>query len=310
MRYKKFGRTGLNVSVLGVGTWAIGGDHWGPINDDESIAAIQAMIDDGVNLIDTAPGYNWGHSEQIVGRAVQGRRDKVFISTKGGIMKPDFAKNSSRAFLLKEVDQSLSNLQTDYIDFYFIHWPDEKTPFEETMATLEALRQSGKIRFIGVSNFTQKQIEDAGQYGTIDVLQPPYSMVDRVQEPLLKWSADQGIATMTYASLGAGILSGAHRTVPDFAADDFRMSFYNVFHEPRFSKIQQLLLDMDEIAAKYHATAGQVAINWSTQKTFVSTALIGVRSARHAHENCGGMNWTLTEAEMTYLDARIDEYLA
>ena len=309
MRYKKFGRTGLDVSVLGVGTWAIGGDHWGPINDDESIAAIQAMINDGVNLIDTAPGYNWGHSEQIVGRAVQAFRDKVLISTKGGIMKPDFARNSSRAYLFAEVDRSLANLQTDYIDFYFIHWPDEQTPFEETMTALEDLRRSGKIRFIGVSNFNQKQIEDASQYGTVDVLQPPYSMVDRIQEPLLKWSADQGIATMTYASLGAGILSGAHRTIPDFAADDFRMSFYDVFREPRFSKIQQLLLDMDEIAAKYRATVGQVAINWSTQKPFVSTALIGVRSARHAHENCGGMNWMLTDDEMAYLDAKIDEYL-
>ena len=129
MRYKKFGRTGLDVSVLGVGTWAIGGDHWGLINDDESIAAIQAMINDGVNLIDTAPGYNWGHSEQIVGRAVQAYRDQVLISTKGGIMKPDFARNSSRAYLFAEVDRSLANLQTDYIDFYFIHWPDEQTPF-------------------------------------------------------------------------------------------------------------------------------------------------------------------------------------
>ena len=146
-------------------------------------------------------------------------------------------------------------------------------------------------------------------FRSIDVLQPPYSMVDRIQEPLLKWSADRGIATMTYASLGAGILSGAHRTIPDFAADDFRMSFYDVFREPRFSKIQQLLLDMDEIAAKYRATVGQVAINWSTQKSFVSTALIGVRSARHAHENCGGMNWMLTDDEMAYLDAKIDEYL-
>ena len=310
MRYKKFGRTGLDVSVLGVGTWAIGGDHWGPIDDDESVSAIQAMLDDGVNLIDTAPGYNWGHSEQIVGRAVQGRRDKVFISTKGGIMKPDFAKNSSRAFLMDEVDRSLGHLQTDYIDFYFIHWPDEKTPFEESMTALEDLRRAGKIRFIGVSNFTQQQMEAAGQFGTIDVLQPPYSMVDRSQEALLQWSASQGIATMTYASLGAGILSGAHRTIPNFAADDFRMSFYDVFHEPRFSKIQQLLRDMDTIAAKYHATAGQVAINWSTQKEFVSTALIGVRSARHAHENCGGMSWMLSDDEMRFLDARIDEYLA
>lgn len=309
MRYKKFGQTGLDVSVLGVGTWAIGGDHWGPINDDESVDAIKAMIDNGVNLIDTAPGYNWGHAESVVGRAVKGLRDKVLISTKGGITPPDFGKNSTREYLFEDIERSLLNLETDYVDFYFIHWPDEKTPFEITMRALEDLRKSGKIRYIGVSNFTQQQIETAARFGIIDVLQPPYSMVDRSQEPLLQWAAGKGMATMTYASLGAGILSGAHRRIPDFAPDDFRMSFYNVFKEPRFGKIQKLLQVMDTIAEKYHATAGQVAINWSTQKQFVSTALIGVRCVKHANENCSGMGWTLSDEEIRLLDAKIDEYL-
>ena len=310
MRYKKFGKTGLDVSVIGMGTWVIGGDHWGKVSDEDSIAAIQAMIRNGVNLIDTAPGYNWGHSEKIVGRAIHEMRDKVLISTKGGITPPDFGRNSSREYLFEDVNRSLQNLQIDCIDFYFIHWPDENTPFEITMKALEDMKKAGKIRFIGVSNFTQKQIEDASQFGTIDVLQSPYSMVDRSQEALIRWAAGRGIATMSYASMGSGILSGSYRKIPEFTADDYRITFYDYFKEPKFSKIMKLLTVMDGIAAKYGATPGQVAINWSTQKDFISTALIGVRNVRHADEDCNGFKWQLTAEEINLLDSKIEEYLA
>jgi aryl-alcohol dehydrogenase-like predicted oxidoreductase len=310
MRYKSFGRSCPDVSVVGVGTWAIGGDHWGEVNDSDSINAIRAMLANGVNLIDTAPGYNWGYSEKIVGRAVRGLRDKVLISTKGGIVPPDFGRNSTREYLFGDLERSLVNLQTDYIDFYFVHWPDENTPFEITMRALEDMRKAGKIRFIGVSNFTQQQMEDASKYGVINVMQPPYSMVNRTQEQLLQWAIGIGIATMTYGSLGAGILTGVHRKLPDFKADDWRMAFYDNFKEPKFSKIMLLLKEMDLLAAKYNGSLSQVAINWSTQKNFVSTALIGVRNVQEANENCGGMGWMLTDSEIKHLDKKIDEFLA
>jgi aryl-alcohol dehydrogenase-like predicted oxidoreductase len=309
MRYAKFGKTGLDVSAIGMGTWVIGGDHWGKVDDSDSIAAIHAMIDNGVNLIDTAPGYNWGHSEDIVGQAIKGMRSKVLISTKGGVMPPSFARNSSREYLMEDLERSLKHLQVDYADFYFIHWPDEATPFEITMKALDDMKKQGKIRFVGVSNFSRQQMEDASRYGVIDVVQPPYSMVDRSSEALIRWAAGQGIATMTYASMGAGVLSGAYRQIPDFTPDDYRVSFYPYFKEPMFGKIMKLLNVMDAIAAKYDATPGQVAINWSTQKDFVSTALVGVRSAKHAVEDCNGMGWLLTAEEIALLDASIAEHL-
>ena len=309
MRYKKFGKTGLDVSVIGMGTWVIGGDHWGKVNDEDSIAAIQAMTDNGVNLIDTAPGYNWGHSEKIVGKAIKDIRSKVLISTKGGITPPSFGRDSSREYLMGDLERSLKNLQTDCVDFYFIHWPDENTPFEVTMKALEDMKKGGKIRFAGVSNFTRQQMEEASRYGIIDVMQPPYSMVDRSSEALIRWAAGQGIATMTYASMGAGVLSGAYRKIPDFTPDDYRVSFYPYFKEPMFGKILKLLSVMDTIGAKYDATPGQVAINWSTQKDFVSAALVGVRSAKHAQEDCKGMGWQLAADEIALLDAKIAEYL-
>lgn len=309
MRYKKFGKTGLDVSVIGMGTWVIGGDHWGKVNDDDSITAIRTMVDNGVNLIDTAPGYNWGHSETIVGKAIKGMRGKVLISTKGGVTPPSFGRDSSREYLMGDVERSLKNLQIDCIDFYFIHWPDENTPFEITMKALDDMKKQGKIRFIGVSNFTRQQMEDASRFGVIDVMQPPYSMVDRSQEALIRWAAGKDLAVMTYASMGAGVLSGAYRQIPEFTPDDYRVSFYPYFKEPMFGRIMKLLTVMDSIAGKYDATPGQVAINWSTQKDFVSTALVGVRSAKHAEEDCKGMGWQLTTDEMLLLDAKIEEYL-
>lgn len=309
MLYKKFGKTGLNLSVMGMGTWVIGGDHWGKVNDADSIAAIHAMIDSGVNLIDTAPGYNWGHAEKVVGQALKGQRDKVFISTKGGIAPPDFRRDSSRKYLYSDIERSLKNLQTDYVDFYFIHWPDENTPLEVTMKALNDMKKEGKIRFIGVSNFSQQQIEEASLYGALDTIQEPYSMVDRSYEPLIKWAASQGIANMTYATMGAGMLSGAYRKIPDFPPDDWRVAFYPFFKEPMFGRIMKLLVVMEEIAAKYKGTPGQVAIHWSIQKEFVHTALIGLRSAKHAEEDCNGLEWQLSVNDINLLDVKIDEYL-
>lgn len=163
------------------------------------------------------------------------------------------------------------------------------------------------IRYVGVSNFTAEQIKEAEQYIQIDVQQPLYSMVDRGFEDLMSWGYDRGIDSMTYGSMGAGILSGKIRSVPSFEKNDLRLNFYDVYKEPKFSKIMELLKVMDSIADGHNVPVGQVALNWSTQKEYVGTALVGVRSIEHADENCKTFDWKLTEEEMKILDSKIEE---
>lgn len=310
MRYKHFQNAGVDVSELAVGTWAIGGDNYGSVDREASIQAIRTMIDNGVNLVDTAPCYGNGYSEKVVGEALAGGyRDKVLISTKVGLVtSPNgYDRDSSFKNIMREVESSLYNLKTDHIDFYFVHWPDMNTPFAETMSALELLRKQGKIRFIGVSNFTTEMIEECEKYGKVDVQQPPFSMVDRTFTDLMKWGAARGIDSMTYGSMGAGILSGKYRTTPDFPEGDTRLTFYDYFREPKFSKVQELLKVMDGIAEAHGKPVGQVALNWSTQKDYVGCALVGVRSDAHAIENCSAYDWSLTDEEIATLDAKLDE---
>ena len=311
VRYKQLGNTGLNVSTLSVGTWAIGGMNYGKVDRDSSIAAIRTMIDQGVNLIDTAPVYNAGNAERVVGEAIEGMRDKVILCTKTALFndpaqggKP--VKDGRYETIMELFKQSCENLKTDYIDIYLLHWPVFNVPVSECMRAMMDLKKAGKIGHIGVSNYSIAQIEEAQQYGDVEVIQPPYSMVDRSQEEISKWSAEHGIGVMSYASLGAGILTGRFRSLPDFDKNDLRLTFYDYFREPKFSKIMKLLETMDKVSQAHGgANLSQVALNWSTQKDFIHTAVIGVSTPKHALENCTGMEWTLTDAEMAELDEAI-----
>lgn len=298
MRYKHVGNAGIDISALAVGTWAIGGQQWGDVNEKDSIDAIRAMIDGGVNLVDTAPIYGNGHSEEVVGKALEnGYREKVFLATKFSISNDEngaVINNGSYENAIWECEQSLKRLNTDHIDIYIMHWPDPATPVEVTMKALADLKKSGKIRFIGVSNFDRNLIEEAQKVVRIDFLQPPYSMVEESQKELLAWCETQGIGTMTYGSLGAGILTGAIRELPDWDENDFRYTFYDYFKNPKFSKIMELLKVMDKIAQVRNKPLAQIAINWSTQKSYVSTAICGVRDPQQAYENCATFDWELT----------------
>lgn len=311
MRYKHFNNAGIDVSLLSVGTWAIGERNYGKTDRKEAVSAIRKMIENGVNLIDTAPVYGNGAAEMVVGEALEGiTREKILISTKFGLVTSAYSgseRDASYKNVMREIESSLKNLRTDYIDFYFVHWPDSNTPVDETMAALENLKKMGKIRFIGVSNFTKEQILEAEKFGSIDVQQPCYSMVERRFEDLIKWGYERGIDSMTYGSMGAGILAGKIRQIPEFAPDDIRMTFYDYYKEPKFSKIMELLKMMDEIAEVHGKTVAQVAINWNVQKEFVGTALVGARSERHAMENCAGMDWELTSEEMKMLDKKLEK---
>ena len=310
MRYKHVGNAGIDISALAVGTWAIGGQQWGDVNEKDSIDAIRAMIDGGVNLVDTAPIYGNGHSEEVVGKALEnGYREKVFLATKFSISNDEngaVINNGSYENAIWECEQSLKRLNTDHIDIYIMHWPDPATPVEVTMKELADLKKSGKIRFIGVSNFDRNLIEEAQKVVRIDFLQPPYSMVEESQKELLAWCETQGIGTMTYGSLGAGILTGAIRELPDWDENDFRYTFYDYFKNPKFSKIMELLKVMDKIAQVRNKPLAQIAINWSTQKSYVSTAICGVRDPQQAYENCATFDWELTGEEMELIDSEIE----
>ena len=310
MRYKHVGNAGIDISALAVGTWAIGGQQWGDVNEKDSIDAIRAMIDGGVNLVDTAPIYGNGHSEEVVGKALEnGYREKVFLATKFSISNDEngaVINNGSYENAIWECEQSLKRLNTDHIDIYIMHWPDPATPVEVTMKALADLKKSGKIRFIGVSNFDRNLIEEAQKVVRIDFLQPPYSMVEESQKELLAWCETQGIGTMTYGSLGAGILTGAIRELPDWDENDFRYTFYDYFKNPKFSKIMELLKVMDKIAQVRNKPLAQIAINWSTQKSYVSTAICGVRDPQQAYENCATFDWELTGEEMELIGSEIE----
>ena len=313
MRYKHFRNANVDVSAMAVGTWPIGDCGYGTVTEKDSIEAIHAMFDNGVNMLDTAPDYGVGHSETVVGKAIKGYdRSKIFLATKccasaltlkSARTGRGYCRDGRYEDVLYECEQSLRRLGTDYIDFYFVHWPD--TPFSETMEAMKTLKQQGKIRFVGLSNFNKQQVLECEKVVKVDVLQPPFSMVVRSSEDLMKWAVQRGIDTCTYGSLGGGILTGAFRTAPDFERRDPRNFFYPFFREPSFGKVMKVVDVLDQIAAEVGKPVSQVAVNWQTQQPHVSTALCGVRTAAEAVENCGAFEWELTDAQIQAINAAI-----
>jgi len=312
MRYKSFGKTGLKLSAIGAGTWGMGGRGWGASDKAGSISALHAMLDLGVNHIDTAPAYGRGLAEEIIGEAIDGIRGELIVTTKCGmnIDKPGMAvKTATWDEVIKGCEGSLTRMKLDYIDILLLHWPDVNTPLQETMEAMSHLKKQGKIRFVGVSNLSADQMEEASKYADVAVTQLPYSMVDRSAETDINWAHRNGIATMTYGSLGAGILAGGIRKYTEFGEGDVRGGFYSFFREPMFSKIMALLESMDTVAENRGVPVAQVAVNWAVQKEYVHTALIGVRTAEHAKDNCRAMEWELTGDEIMFLDEKISNLL-
>ncbi|MDD3243669.1 MAG: aldo/keto reductase [Eubacteriales bacterium] len=316
MRYKQLGKTGMNVSVATVGTWAIGGQGWGEVDRQDSIRAIRAMLDEGVNFIDTAPVYGMGYSEEVVGDAIAGLdRSKLYLATKAGFVwdenKENLERDVSGKSIREQIEDSLRRLKTDYIDLYLVHKPDFKgTPDEDTMSAMMELKASGKVRHVGVSNYSVEKMESSLRYGEIEVVQPPYSMVDRSEQAVLEFAKAHDMGVMSYGSLGAGMLTGSIRELPNWDPRDTRYTFYHFFKEPKFSRCQELLKVMDGIAAAHDRPVAQVAVNWSTQNPLVDTALMGVRNPREAKENCAATEWELSADEIAVLNAAIAKYEA
>ena len=315
MRYKEFGKTGMKVSEMALGTWGIGGAGWDDNPEETRIDAICAAVENGVNFIDTAPAYNAGAAECLVGKALKqsGTRQRVIVATKCGnfyMGNGTYVRDGHYDKIIQQCDDSLKNLQTDYIDLMLIHWPDVNTDFAETADALNALKKSGKVLHIGVSNFTREQMEEIGQYCTLEAYQPQYSMVVRTNEEQMKWAAEQGMGVMTYGSLGGGILTGAFRKLTTFEATDSRNRFYKHFQEPMFSKVMKVLEVMDRISAdRDNVPLSQIALNWCAQKEFVSSCIVGAHSRRKIEENCAVYQWMLTSEEIALLDAAIEQYL-
>ncbi|MHB8147759.1 MAG: aldo/keto reductase, partial [Vulcanimicrobiaceae bacterium] len=210
MEFTQIGNTGVRASRIGLGTWAIGGWMWGGTDDDAAIATIRRAIDAGVNLIDTAPAYGQGHAEEIVGRALRGRRDRAIIATKVALEWDERGKmrrNASAARIQKEIEDSLRRLQTEYVDIYQIHWPDPATPMDETAKTMQRLFDAGKIRAIGVSNFSTAQMEEFAKFSTLHTVQPPYNLFEReAQDDVLPYVLSHRLSSLTYGALCRGLL--------------------------------------------------------------------------------------------------------
>lgn len=231
--------TSLTVSRVGLGTWAIGGWMWGGTDEAESVATIHAAVERGVNLVDTAPAYGFGRSEEIVGRAIAdgSLRSSVVIATKTGLEWKDgkVFRNASRNRILSEATDSLRRLRTDYIDIYQVHWPDPLVPIEETAEAMQTLFDQGKIRAIGVSNFSVAQIERFRRVAKLSVVQPPYNLFEReIEGELLPYCGRSGLETLTYGALCRGLLSGKLREDAQFEGDDLRLTDPK-FQPPRYS---------------------------------------------------------------------------
>lgn len=316
MKFKEFGSTGMRVSQITLGTWGMGDVGWDHYDESTRVDAIRTAVDCGINLIDTAPAYNNGAAERVLGRTLAqlGVRDKIFISTKCGHLFVDgkvYCRDGSRETVRRQCEESLRNLQTDHVDLMLIHWPDPNTPFEETMDTLNELKKEGKILHVGVSNFSIEQIEEAGKYGLIEAIQPQYSMVYTQQEELIRWAHSKGMACMTYGSLGGGILTGKIRQVREYDPTDSRNRFYKHFQEPLFSEAMKVVGVMDEISQAHNGVAlSQIALNWSFQKEYVSTCIVGAQTKEKVLENCAAADWSLSDKEVARLDEAVRTYQA
>ena len=328
MHYRPLGQSGIKASVVGFGAWAIGGWMWGGTDKAAAIKAIRAAVDAGTNLIDTAPIYGFGLSEEIVGEAIRGRRDEVVLATKCGLVwnvergdhffnsddEHPSAKASGRKVyrylgpesIRLEVEQSLKRMKVDAIDLYQTHWQETKTPIADTMAQLMKLKEEGKIRAIGVSNATVAQINDYRMAGPVDTDQERYSMLDRVHDKdLLPFCAEENIAFLAYSPLGQGLLTG--RIGPDrkFAKGDQRNN------NPRFSvegraKIAAMLERFRPVADRHHATLGQLVVAWTLSQHGCTHALCGARTPEQAVENAGAGSIKLTQDDLAAMAKVID----
>lgn len=316
MEYTAIGDIKMNASRVGLGTWAIGGWLWGGTEEEESIRTILAAFEKGINLVDTAPAYGFGRSEEIVGKALAryGFRERIIVATKAGLewtADEKVYRNASRQRILKECDDSLRRLGTDYIDIYQIHWPDPLVPIEETARAMEELYRQGKIRAIGVSNYSPEQMEAFRKAAPLHMDQPPYNLFERgIEADVLPYCRQHGIATLTYGALCRGLLSGKMRPDSRFTRDDLRQ-FDPKFQPPRYEQYLSAVSALERFARdRYGKSVLQLAARWVLDQPGVSVALWGARRPDQLDPMNGVFGWSLDAAAMKEIDRILGESIS
>ena len=311
---RTLGNSDLHLTPIGFGAWAIGGGNWefawGPQDDNESIEAIHRALDLGVNWIDTAAIYGLGHSEEVVARALKTTSHKPLVFTKCSMRwhgDRNIYRSLKAASLAEEVENSLRRLGVETIDLYQIHWPDPDPEIEEGWAALEKLRQQGKLRWIGVSNFSVAQMERARKIAPITSLQPPYSMLRRaIEDEILPYVQSHGIGVINYSPMVSGLLTGkmTRERIAAMPADDWRRRAPE-FNEPRLTRNLRLVELLREIGSGHSVTPGVVAVAWTLHNPAVTAAIVGGRNARQVEETVSALTFRLTDAEYK----RINDFL-
>jgi len=322
MQFRKLGSSGIDTSIIGLGTWAMGGWMWGGTDQEKSIQAIHEAINQGVNLIDTAPAYGLGRSEEIVGKAIKGQRDQVVLATKCGLVwhtqqgnhffdeegKPVHRFLGEQS-IRHELEASLGRLQTDYIDLYITHWQDPTTPIEETMKTLLALKQEGKIKAIGISNASLAELKEYQSFGVVDAVQERYNAIHRsLASAVLPHTQATHTSCLSYSSLALGILSGKMSADTKFSGDDQRIN------DPLFSVgnraiVQQFCEHLTPLANALQISVAQLVIAWTVAQPGVTFSLCGARNPLQAKENAIAGNVVLDESLVKQISALVDQHL-
>jgi aryl-alcohol dehydrogenase-like predicted oxidoreductase len=315
MEYALISGTEMKVSRIAQGTWAIGGWMWGGTDEKDSIRTIHAALDLGINLIDTAPVYGFGVSEEIVGKAIEerGHREKVFIATKVGLEWHNGAvsRNSSQRRIRQEVQDSLRRLRTDYIDIYQIHWPDLTVPIEETARTMQALLQEGLIRAIGVSNYSPEQMNRFISVCKLNTVQPPYNLFERqIDRDVLPYALEKKLSVFAYGPLCRGLLTGTMRPDTKFTGDDLRQSDPK-FQPPRFAQYLDAAQQLDDLARKrYGKRVMDLAVRWVLDTPGITAALWGARHPSELEAVKDVLDWNLDAEARSAIDQILRQTIA
>lgn len=311
MEYKLIAGTDLKVSRIALGAWAIGGWMWGGTDEEKSVRTIHAAVEKGINLIDTAPVYGFGRSEEIVGKALSegGYRQRALIATKTGLdwQEGRVFRNSSPEFIRRNVRDSLRRLRTDRIDILFVHWPDPLVPFEETAGLLHELRGEGVIRAVGVSNYSPEQIREFGRGGPVHLCQPPYNLFERsIEGDLMPFCKETGLSLATYGALCRGMLSGKMTREREFKGDDLR-KMDPKFREPRFSQYLEAVERLGELARKrFGKGVLHLAVRWVLDRGS-DIAIWGGRSPEQMEPVPEMFGWHIDGETMKEIDRILEE---
>jgi len=312
LEYINIDGTNLVSSRIALGTWAIGGWMWGGTDEKESIRTIHAALDLGINLIDTAPIYGFGRSEELVGDALQDRRrDSIIVASKVGIdwTQGKIERNSTRQRILKEFEDSLRRLRTDYIDIYQVHWPDPFVSIEETAGTLRELYEQGKIRAIGASNYSPEEMSRFRSIAPLHTVQPPYNLFEReIERDVLPYARNRGIATLTYGALCRGLLSGAMSADRQFAKDDMRKTTDPKFQPPHFAEYINAANKLDAFAREnFGKRVIHLAVRWLLDQPGVGITLWGARHPEQLAAVKEVIGWSLKKSDFAAISAILRE---